>query len=543
MSSLSGEPRSISRRAAIQTGAAGLAAGHFAFSDALSAHVRQSGTPAVPETGITRDGVAQAVDTLEAMVSNAQEATGVPGVSVAVVYQDEVLATRGYGVTHTETSDPVNADTIFQLASLSKPLASTVVASIVGDGLVDWDTRIIDHLPEFAMYDLWVTSEITIRDMFAHRSGLPEHAGDLVEDIGYDREEVLHRLRYQRPASSFRSEYVYTNFGLTAGAVAASNATNATWEDACAERLYDPAGMTRTSSRFDDFFEADNRASGHVLIDDAWTPQYIRDADAQSPAGGDSSTATDMAQWLRLQLNNGTLDGDQAIPADPLAETHRPQIISNQAVDPAGDRASFYGLGWNVSYDDDGAVQLSHSGAFALGSGTTVYMLPAEQLGIVVLTNAAPVGLAESIALGFLDMARTGAVQNDYLSLLAPIFAELVTPAYGNAVDYSTPPTDPSPQRDPAVYVGTYANDLYGPVSITEEGGELIIGLGPAPDTYPLAHWNRDTFTYLPIGENANAPAAVTFTIGVDGTASQVLIENLDIHDQGTFVRKTSSDQ
>src|SRR5207249_10706952 len=116
--------------------------------------------------------------------------------------------------------EPIDADTVFQLASVSKPVASTVMAALVGDRVVDWDDRIVDHDPEFQMYDAWVTNAVTLRDMFAHRSGLPDHAGDLLEDLGYGREEILYRLRYQKPASSFRAQYHYTNFGLTAAAVA-----------------------------------------------------------------------------------------------------------------------------------------------------------------------------------------------------------------------------------------------------------------------------------------------------------------------------------
>ena len=537
MSSLPRRTPALSRRAAIKSSAAGLVAGQFVIADALATHAIQSATPAPASTGITADGVARAVDALDAIVTEAQASTGVPGVSVAVVYQDEVAFTQGYGVASTETNEPVDADTVFQLASLSKPIASTVVASIVGEGAATWDTKIVEHLPEFALHDPWITSEVTIRDMFCHRSGLPDHAGDLLEDMGYDRDVVLHRLRYLHPKSSFRSAYAYTNFGLTAAAVSASNAVDSTWEDASDERLYHPAGMTRTSSRFDDYVNHDNRASGHVLIGDAWMPEHVRNPDPQSPAGGVSSTATDMAQWMRLQLANGALDGAPIVDAAALAETHRPQIVSNQATDPAVDRAGFYGLGWNVNYEDDGSVRLGHSGAFALGAGTTVTLLPAEGLGIVVLTNASPTGLAESIGLSFLDVVRTGAVQNDYISALAPIFADLMTPAYGTEIDYSTPPAQPSPARDTTAYAGTYTNDLYGPIEIVDEGGELTIGLGPEPQIYPLDHWDRDTFLYLPIGENANALSAVTFTIGPNGLASHVTVENLDIHGQGTFAR------
>ena len=528
-------PLRLSRRASVQAGLVGLAS----LSPVTGlARAQETATPTPGADGITSDSVARAVNALDGIVADAQAATGVPGVSVAVVYQDEALVIRGYGVTSTETGDAVDADTIFQLASLSKPLASTVVASIVGDGLVDWDTPIVDHLPEFALYEPWVTSQVTIRDMLCHRSGLADHGGDVLEDIGYERDEILHRLRYLPPESSFRSTYAYTNFGFTAGAVAASNAAGMSWEDAVVARLYEPAGMTRTSSRFDDYIADGNRAHGHVPIDGEWLPEYVRNPDPESPAGGVSSTATDMAQWLRLQLGNGTLGDTEIVAAAALAETHRPQMIkAPPPADPNVDHAGLYALGWNVGYGNDGAVTFSHSGAFALGSGTTVFLLPAEGLGISVLTNGKANGMAEAVALGFLDVARTGAVQVDYVSALAPVFAELSQPAYGKDVDYTVPPTNAMPPQALDSYTGRYHNDYIGHIEITADGEQLTLSQGPTPDTYPMTHWNRDTFTYLPIGENQNTISAVTFTIGPDGTASQVTVEALDTHGMGTLRR------
>lgn len=517
----------LSRRAAIGTGIAGLAAGPVLAS---GAHARQQATPA-PE--ISPASVEEAVNALDGIVTAMMDRTGVPGISVAIVHDDEPLATRGYGVANTETNAPVDANTIFQIASLSKPISSTIVAGIVGDGALSWDTPVVDHLPDFSLHEPWPTSQVTIADMFSHRSGLADHAGDVLEDMGYDRESVLHRLRYLRPEYSFRAGYAYTNFGLTAGAVAAASGAGQTWEEAAATRLHQPAGMTRTSSRFDEFINADNRAATHVEIDGAWVPRYVRNPDAQSPAGGVSSTASDMARWMRLQLGNGTLDGEEIIAADALAETRIPHSIST----PAGEPVGFYGLGWNVGLEPTG-LRLSHSGAFALGAGTTVFLFPEDAFGVTVLTNGYPIGLAEAIALSVIDIARTGAVQNDYLTLLAPTFAELVAPGYGRDVA-GNPPANPTPPRDLASYTGTWHNRYSGPIEIARDGDGLTIGMGPAddPDIYPLAHWDRDTFTYLPVGENANVLAAVTFTIGADGLASAVTVENLDRQHQGTFRR------
>jgi CubicO group peptidase (beta-lactamase class C family) len=165
----------------------------------------------------------------------------------------------------------------------------------------------------------WVTSEITIRDFYSHRSGLPEHAGDLLEDLGYSREEVLHRLRFQHPDTSFRSGYAYTNFGMTEGAVAAAAAAGMEWEDLSAEKLYEPLGMTATTSRYDEFMAHPNKALGHVLVDGKWVHRVQRQPDAQTPAGGVSSSVNDLAKWMRLQMAEGMFDG--RIPAQARARS------------------------------------------------------------------------------------------------------------------------------------------------------------------------------------------------------------------------------
>jgi CubicO group peptidase (beta-lactamase class C family) len=163
------------------------------------------------------------------------------------------------------------------------------------------------------MFDPWVTREITIREMYAHRSGLPEHAGDLLEDLGYTRLEILFRLRYQHPGSSFRSHYAYTNFGMTEGAVAAAKAYGLEWEEASKQKLYNPLGMNSTSSRYADFMARRNKALGHVPVNGKWLQKFKRDPDAQSPTGGVSSSVNDLAKWMRLQLANGKFDGKQIV--------------------------------------------------------------------------------------------------------------------------------------------------------------------------------------------------------------------------------------
>jgi CubicO group peptidase (beta-lactamase class C family) len=261
---------------------------------------------------VTSGQVTHAVQELEKLAQTQIQENVVPGIAVAVVFQDKVMYAKGFGVRDVNTKQPIDADTVFQLASVSKSIGSTVVAEMVGEGKITWDSKLSALDPAFAMFDPWVTREITIRDMYAHRSGLPEHTGDLLEDLEFTRAEILHRLRFQHPGSSFRSHYAYTNFGMTEGGIAAARGYGLDWEKASEEKLYRPLGMTSTSSRYADFMARRNKAVGHVLVDGKWVQKFKRDPDAQSPAGGVSSSVNDVAKWMRLQLANGKFDGSKS---------------------------------------------------------------------------------------------------------------------------------------------------------------------------------------------------------------------------------------
>jgi CubicO group peptidase (beta-lactamase class C family) len=497
---------------------------------------------AAPAADVTPQSVKLVLPELDRLVEQTLKKTGVPGMAIAVVCKDQVIHLKGFGVREAGKEERVDADTVFQLASVSKPMASTVLAALVGEGFIDWDDRVIDHDPGFRLSDPFVTREVTLRDLLCHRSGLPDHAGDLLEDLGYERAEVLRRLRFEKPASSFRSQFAYTNFGYTEAGVAGARAAGAAWEDLAADKLFRPLGMKSSSFRFADYAAVENRARLHFRAGGKWVARYTRQPDAQSPAGGASSTARDLSRWLRLHLVGGKFEGKQVIAAKALADTHRPQIISHPPEDPATDRAGFYGLGWNVNYDDDGRVRLGHSGAFDVGAATAVTLLPAASLGIVVLTNAAPIGVPEAVSASFFDLVLKGKIEKDWLEVFGPIFAALAKPAYGTATDYTKPPALKSPPLPSETYLGTYRNDYFGDLEVMEQNGALLLRIGPKMNSFALRHWDRDVFAYQPEGEMAGGPSGVTFWVGPGRKAARVVVENLDIHGQGTFARPPTTE-
>ena len=460
----------------------------------LAAALMASAAPAAANQEVTADRLQAALDGLDGLASRVIQAGGVPGLAIAIVHNDRVVYLKGFGVREADKPEAVDADTVFQLASMSKPMASTIVAAIVSSGAASWDDPVTLHDPEFRVKDSWVTSQVTIRDFFAHRSGLPGNAGEDLEGVGFERDEILRRLRYVEPASSLRSHYAYSNIGMTEGAIAAAKAVDKSWEVAASELLYRPLEMSSTSSRFVDFDSAGNRALLHVKEGNGWAARFTRQPDAQSPSAGVSSSVRDLAQWMRLQLGEGMLGTRRVIGAAALAETHRPQIA--KGANWVTEAPTFYGLGWDVEYDQVGLEFWSHAGAFDRGARTFVSLLPAEELGIVVLSNAFPTGVPEGLVASFYDLVLNGKLSRNWVSSWNTAYQtrwDSVTAA-GNV--YARPPAQPSPAMPLSAYVGTYRNDYVGELEVAIGDGSLILRLGPQRKIYILRHFDRDTFTY-----------------------------------------------
>ncbi|WP_042389159.1 serine hydrolase [Streptacidiphilus melanogenes] len=476
-----------------------------------------------------------ALGKLDGVVGNAMRQTGVPGVAVGVVYRDQAVYAKGFGVREVGRPDQVDTGTVFQLASMSKPLASTVVAEAVGRKVADWDAPVVTYDPGFALKDPYVSAHVTVADLFSHRSGLPDHAGDVLEDLGYDGDYIVSHLRLE-PLAPFRASYAYTNYGVTAAGNAVASAAKSSWPDLAANTLFKPLGMAHSSYRRGDYEAAADKASAHVRVNGRWQPSTTENADSQAPAGGASSTVDDLTRWIRLQLDNGAYGGKQLVDATALDRTRLPHSIAAPPRAPGGE-PGFYGLGWNVNYDQLGRLRLNHSGAFDLGAATTVTLLPTEQLGIVVLTNGQPIGVPEAIAAAFFDIAQNGRQTVDWLALYGKVLGAAAD-AGASPTDYAKPPASPAPARANSAYTGVYRNDFYGPATVSAAAnGQLSLVLGPDRQTFPLTHYTGDTFSYRTRGENAVGLSGVTFHSGPTGTADSVVLENLNTTGLGTFTR------
>lgn len=475
----------------------------------------------------------EAVAKVDGLVNDLMKSTGIPGMAVAVVHGAKVLYAKGFGIKDVSKGqgqdNRVDADTVFQLASVSKSVGATVIAHEVSDNVVAWDTPVASKLPWFTLSDPYVTSHVTVGDLYSHRSGLPDHAGDKLEDLGYDRRQTLERLKYV-PLDPFRISYAYTNYGITAGAEAVAAAAGKPWEDLSDDALYRPLGMTSTSSRFSDFIARPNHAVNHIKIDDKWQARFQRDPDPQSPAGGVSSSVNDMARWLLMLLGNGTYDGRRITSPETLLPATSPQMVSSPAKTPQA-RTGFYGYGFNSSVDSSGRTEYSHSGAFDLGAATNFVVLPSEDLGIIALTNAAPYGIPETLTAEFMDLVQYGQIREDWGPLYKKAIGWLNNPV-GSLVG-KRPPANPAPARPLGDYAGSYASDYWGPAVVTEHDGVLQLAMGPKNRTATLTHWDGDTFTFTLTDENA-PPGTVSKAVFAGNTLN---LEYYDSHKLGTFTR------
>ncbi|HET7835561.1 MAG TPA: serine hydrolase [Variovorax sp.] len=493
--------------------------------------------PPINTTPVASAQIDAAVDKLDLLAADVMRRTKIPGMAVAVVKGGQVVYAKGFGVRRAGSPERVDADTVFQLASMSKPMAATVVAGLVGNQTVSWDTPAATRLSDFEMSDPAVTRQVTIGDFFAHRSGLPGAAGDKLEDLGYDRQQILQRMRYV-PLRAFRTTYGYANFGLTAGAEAAANAAGIDWATLSERTLYAPLGMRATSSRFADFMQRANRASPHVMRDGSYQALYQRQPDAQSPAGGVSSSVNDVAQWLSLLLQNGSYKGRTVVKPEALLPAITGQIVDRPSDDPAV-RPNYYGYGFNVGTTTAGRVKLSHSGAFMLGAGTAFTVIPATGVAIVTLTNAAPVGAAEALNVTFEELVESGASSTDWITLYAQRFLPFYVPE--GSLAGQQPPSQPVAALGSNAYAGTYVNSYYGNAVVEASGSALTLKMGPTgAKSFPLRHWSGNSYVFDLSGENAppGSVARVDFKPGASGVAGSLTMDYYaeDIA-RGTFTR------
>jgi CubicO group peptidase (beta-lactamase class C family) len=366
----------------------------------------------------------QAAFDLDADVNRVLKTFDVPGIAIAIVKDGKVIAAKGYGVRKLGDPAPVTGRTLFEVASNSKAFTAAALAMLVDEGKLQWDDPVTRHLPGFQMYDSYVTGSMTVRDLLTHRSGLGLGAGDLMwwPTSTFTSDEIIDRLRYIKPATSFRNSYAYDNLiYIVAGKIIADKAGKP-WGEAVRERILAPLGMNGTTTSVADMLKTADYSAPHSKVGETTTVVKPMPVENAIGAVGINTSAEDIARWMNMLLGGGkTPDGKQLVSEKQLREmwtAQTPMKISETKPPLAATRHNFaaYGLVFQL-LDYRGRKIALHGGALQ-GFYSRVLMVPEEKLGIAILTNAENSGSMAALQWRLLDQYMN-APATDWIGIVA----------------------------------------------------------------------------------------------------------------------------
>ncbi|WP_232328568.1 MULTISPECIES: serine hydrolase [Sphingomonas] len=463
---------------------------------------------------------------------------GVPGMAIAIVEDGKVTLARGYGLKKLGAADPVDADTIFPNGSTGKAFTVAALGILVDQGRIGWDDKVIEHMPWFAMYDPWVTREMTIRDLLVHRSGLGLGQGDLlmVPRTNLTRKESVRRLRYLKPATSFRSAYAYDNVLYMAAGQLIEEVSGQSWEVFVRDHVLRAAGMAHSTSDSESRFASADRAFPHARLNGPFRglgdQVTLNERDElgrnAAPAGGLAVSADDMARWMEIQLAHGKLPEGGRLFSDAVsAEMWKPVVLMPNPtlpppLTPATPMFNTYALGWDVQ-DYKGAKIVSHTGA-VFGFQSAVVLIPERNVGFTILINSEDGEIIRGLMNELLDHYLERPTQ-DWPAAWRAFKKDRQAQAVAALKATTAAPARVGPSLPIARYAGDYVDPWYGPISIRNDGGKLRIDFKQTPRmTGTLEHWQYDSFRTV-WDDKAIEPAYVTFSLDADGKIERITMK------------------
>ncbi|WP_338876086.1 serine hydrolase [Spirosoma sp. SC4-14] len=459
---------------------------------------------------------------IDALVQRTLTTFDVPGIAVAVIKDGKVIHSKGYGVRSLKTGAKVDENTLFGIASNSKAFTAAALGMLMEEGKLTWDDKVIDYIPEFRMYNPYVTEEFTIRDLLTHRSGLGLGAGDLMfwpDSSNFTMKDIIHNLRYLKPVSGFRTKYDYDNLLYMVAGEVIERVSGKSWSEFVEERIMKPLGMNRSAGSYERLADKVNVIDAHAPVNGK-VQVISRDMFRFGySAGGINSSVADMSRWVIAQLNKGKYGDNKQLFSEKIhADMWSPQTIlpvSPTPIPPYNTHFSAYGLGWGLS-DVKGYKQVTHTGGLA-GMATQVTLIPELQLGIIVFTNQQS-GAAFS--------AITNTIKDSYLGLPATDWVS----RYGERVKQGQQEADKIAKEiwegiaseqskntksiDFSNYAGTYRDRWFGDVVLSQQGGKWWFRSVRSPKlTGELFYYKGNTFVVKWNNRSLDADAFVTFSV------------------------------
>ena len=445
------------------------------------------------------------LDTLDSYVEESMKTWGVPGLSLAIVKDGEVVVATGYGLRELGKPGEVDGRTIFSIGSCSKAFGATAVALLVEDGRLSWDTRMVDHLPWFRLYDPWMTYELRVRDILTHRAGTGSM--NQLRPIATNRKDFLERLQYGRPSHGFRDRFGYTNDMFILSGALVEEVSGTSWNEFARHRIWAPLGMSDTTTRmeqatvsenrsspheFDEHFTGSNKTPGPALKPITWEfPDNVA-----VPSGGVVSSARDMARWMNFYLSSDPGGSEDLLSADTKRLLVAPHtVVPNPLWWMIADRRPAYAMGWATG-DFLGETVVFHGGEEP-GYNASIALVPERKLGVYVATNRAsllPFLLNKHVVASFLDPGGGHDWQTEYMARIQQWNHDAREIENKHSAG-RLKGVGPSLPLD--AYVGRFENGFAGTLRIKNTEGGLLAELAAReePIVFELEHWHVDQFT------------------------------------------------
>ena len=472
--------------------------------------------------------IQQVADDLVAYAEECYPQWLAPGLAIAIVHRDQVILARGFGQKGIHDPEPVDGDTLFQIGSATKSFTAALTARMIDDGAYGWADRVQTLIPEFQLRDPLVSQLFTVQDLMAQHSGLPPMSVTALALLYYEPQDLVRAMRYIPPVGAFRSDYAYQNGLFVVAGDLATQVTGLSFVENMERQLFEPIGMTGATADFMAFLDAPNRVRLHRYKD--WSIQVgVEEVTVENnpffywvrhiaAAGSVCASASDMAQWLRFQLGDGAIDGQQVVSAENLRMTRTPQTMVgplSQSLD------RHYCMGW-VRREDQPHPIFWHNGNTNFGKSAMGILLE-EQVGIAVMANLGTVKLTEALMWRFFDLylKRPGA---DYS---ADYLAQELAQAPATLPERPDPA---APARPLDAYTGPYYNPILGVVPVALQENGLTVTIGPGQRILTLAEWDGDTFHVVDV--SGTGPAFefdfVSFVADGEGAVTALSLDFLE---------------
>ncbi len=452
----------------------------------------------------------------------------IPGMAIAIVKNDSVIFSKGYGLRDINKRAKVDENTLFAIASNTKAFTATAIGILVDEGKLKLDDPVRKYMPNFKLYAPYVSENFTVRDLLCHRSGLATFSGDLLwYASNYSRKELIERAAYLKPKYGFRTSYGYSNIMYLVAGELVSIVSGESWDKFIENRFLKPLNMKNTNTSITKFKAKGNIAMPHNVFETKTVKIKYINWDNIAPAGSINSSVKDMSNWIKMQLNNGKFNNKQIVSLgsiNKMRQSHTSKNVSRASTKIwQSKHFSSYGLGWNL-FDYHARKIINHGGG-ADGMISRVVIVPEEDFGFVILTNS----------INYLPRALMYYILDEFISNNKKDWSNFYYGYYKQGIDNDKANEkkdeenrikNTKPSLELSKYTGTYGGKLYGNAEVILKKNNLIVKFIPTPlFLSDLKHWHYDTFS-IKIREIPSLKAGkLTFILNNKGQVDEMKID------------------